>query len=449
MNYRVDHIAQSSFKYFFTKVYKQIWAPHFDEWFDLVWNNQQFLLECARGHGKTVFFVGFALWLAYREISTEILFFSQSDDQVKDNIMSKIEKAVMQNESFAHLRPAPNQQWGANKKTFKSGVEIRAESFGSSTRGAHPDWLFEDDPLKDKGGMNPEEQLIYHNTVIMGMAKKNTHVGVIGTPLDRGDLLEQLENNPSYTFKSYPARKIDGTPLFPDLFDHDRLKKIEETVGSFAWSREYMLQRIDTKNQIFKDRYRVINEKQEFPEFVTVRTIVDPAVSEKTDACDSAVVTVGIDKQNHRWEICTKLLQSDDQNLVINEILSEIGKYHWKYYDYALVVESITFQKWLANDLRQAILNKGWSINVIEVGRDGEEGKHKRIPGLQSAWESRSIHLLPESPLIGQFRYYRPRIKGFKIDGIDAFSWSRLEDVAMPVTDVKPYDPGCEAAWED
>ncbi len=113
-----------------------------------------------------------------------------------------------------------------------------------------------------------------------------------------------------------------------------------------------------------------------------------------------------------------------------------------------MVIEAELFQKVLANDMKQAFLDKNWSINVIEVTHQGIQGKHERIAGLQAPWEARAIHLLPESPLISQFRYYRPRIKGFKIDGLDAFAWSRAEDVAVPITNVQPYDPGCSEAWD-
>lgn len=453
MEYTLEQAAQISFKFFFVKVLGYTWAPHFDEWQWLIENNQRFVLMCARGHGKTKFLIGFALWLIYKELPVDILFMSHSEDQVKTNVMNEIDTLVMTNEYLFHLRPSTKQLWGAQLKTFKTGAHIRGESFGSSIRGLHPDYIFEDDPLKDKGAMTPEEQFNYHSTVVEGMCKKNTIMGVIGTPLDNGDLLEQLERlgqGKAYVTKKYPGRKEDGTPLFPTLYDEEALKQKEISMGSFGFSREIMLQRLDPKTQVFADRFRTINIDCKLPEDLrTVRTKVDPAISEKDGACDSAIVTSGIDPKNHIWEISTKLEKSDNPKTILDYIVKEIQIHHKKYNDYAVVIESEVFQKVLAYDLKQIILEKNLNVRIIEIAHSGTQGKHERIMGLQNKWEAYAIHLLPESPLIPQFRYYRPGVRGVKIDGIDALSMMRLEDVAVPIGDPIVVDPGVpNEAWE-
>lgn len=448
IEFKPELIAKASFKYFFVKVLGYKWAPHFDEWQALIENNKRFLLMCARGHGKTVFFTSYSIWLVYRGHPVDILFLSYSEEQVKLNIMNKIEEIINKNDYLAHLRPTSKVLWGAQVKTFITGAQIRGESFGSSTRGAHPDYIFEDDPLKDKGGMTPEEQFKYHMSVVSGMAKMTTVLGVIGTPLDNGDLLEQLESVSTYTVKKYPAVNSQGEPLFPDLYNKEYLKRVEAE-NSFAWSREYLLQRIDPKSQVFADKYRVINTDYQFPEFRVVRTKIDPAISEKDSACQSAIVTSGIDDKNHLWEINTKLLKADNPKLILDAIVKEVLKYHKKFNDYAVVIESEVFQKVLAYDLKQIILEKNLDVRVIEIVHTGTQGKHERIVGLQNKWEAYAIHLLPESELIAQFRYYRPGVRGLKIDGIDAFSMMRLEDVAVPIGNPIVVDPGVPyEAWE-
>lgn len=436
-----EDLARYSFKYFFVRILGYKWSPHHNEWYDLLTTKKRVLIECARGHGKTLFMVAYALWLVYKQNPVEILFISHSEEQVKNNIMNLLDKLVMTNDYLTSLRPTTKQLWGAQLKTFASGASIRGESFGSSVRGAHPDYLFVDDPLKDKGGMSPEEQHQYYMTALVGTAKQNTQIVVTGTPLDNGDLLEQLEKNESYTFKAYPAENEDRTQaLFPELFSLETLREIEKEQGSFAYSRERLLKRIDPKTAVFKDQYRTINESCEFPDLATVRTIVDPAISEKEAACDSAVVTVGVDYKNNFWEMDTRLLQSDDPAKILGEIIKVASIYSKKYADYAIVIEGELFQKVLAFDLRQKLIEKGLDVRVIEVVHSGNTGKAQRIIGLQAAWEARAIHLIPESPLIAQFRYYRPLAKGLKVDGIDAFSWIRHETVAMPVVDVEPID---------
>ena len=449
MNYTPEDIAKASFKYFCVKVLGYKWSRHHEEWNKLLENNKRLLIECARGHGKTHFFsIAYPIWLVYRGFPVDILVVSYSEDQVRNNIMNKIDAVIMNNDHLASLRPTVKQIWTGQLKTFANTSQIRAESFGSSVRGAHPDYLIIDDPLKDKGGMTPEEQLSYFMTALSGTAKKHTQILVVGTPLDKNDLLEQLENNKAYTFKAYPALDANGQELFTELYDKEWLENREKEVGSFAFSREYLLQRIDPKNQMFKDTYRVINETGEFPEMAVLRTIVDPAISEKDNACDSAIVTAGIDFNNHKWEYETQLMQSDNPSKLLDEIIKTAKRYVSKCRDYAVVIEGELFQKVLAYDLRQQLLEQGLDVRVIEVVHQGIQGKHERIAGLQPSWEANAIHLRLDSPLIAQFRYYRPGIKGFKIDGIDALSWIRNENVAIPVYDAPVVDPGCAEAWD-
>lgn len=447
--YTPEDIAKASFKFFFTKVLGYKWGTHHQCWYEDLQRSNRILIECARGHGKTIFFVAYALWLVYRGNPVDILLVSYSEEQVRNNIMNLIDKIIMGNAYLAHLRPSSKQLWGAQLKTFANGSTIRGESFGSSVRGAHPDVLIVDDPLKDKGGMTPEEQYNFFMTALMGTVKRSTLVVVDGTPLDNGDLLEQLETNPAFTFRAYPAENEARTEaLFPELFTLEELHQIEREVGTLAYSRERLLKRIDPHTQVFRDSHRTINETMDFPDFYLVRTIIDPAASEKDAACDSAVVTVGVDYKNHKWEIHTELLHSDNPKKVLDAIVKQAKKYYKVFPDYAIVCEAEVFQSWVASDLRQVILEQNLDVRVIEVTHKGLQGKHQRIEGLQPSWETRAIHLLPDSPLIPQFRYFRPGIRGIKIDGLDAFSWIRHEDVAVPITHAEALDPGAEAAWD-
>src|SRR5579871_5839963 len=95
IEYRPEDIARASFPYFFTEVLHYTWAPHHNEWLKLLEDNKRVLIECARGHGKTLFFVAYALWLVYSGDIVDVLFISYSEEQVKNNVMNLIEKIIM------------------------------------------------------------------------------------------------------------------------------------------------------------------------------------------------------------------------------------------------------------------------------------------------------------------------------------------------------------------
>lgn len=434
--------AKAHFLFFCQYVLKMGIGPHHIEWENLLKQHSRILIECARGHGKSWFISkAYTLWLVYRDLyPVDILVVSFSEKQAVE-LLKMVSDEIARNPLLSHLRPDKQQKWTELYLEFRNGSKIRGVGFGTSVRGLHPTHIIIDDPLKDDGGMNPEDQYDYYMGALSGTAVRNTQMVVIGTPLDNGDLLEQLEGNPIYTFKAYPAL-LNGVPLFPTLYTIEELRKREEEIGSLAFAREYLLQRVDPKTQVFKDQYRTVNDVHFFPlDIITTRTLVDPAISEKEKACDTAIVTGSQDTHNHRWERETLLMKSDNPAQLLDEIV-RIAERYKDYADYAIVIESEVFQKVLAFDLRAKLLERGLNIRVIEVRHQGNQGKHQRIVGTQAKWESRATHLLPGSPLIEQHRYYRPNIKGAKIDALDAWSWWDHPDVSMPWVNSTPVAGG-------
>ena len=431
-------VARHNFLIFCEYILNMKIGPHHEEWADLVKNHLRILIECSRGHGKSWFISkAYVLWLIYRNLRViDTLVVSFSEKQAIE-LLKMVSDEVMRNPFLAHLRPKSHNKWTETYLEFNGGHKVRGVGFGTSVRGLHPSHIVVDDPLKDEGVMNPEDQYKYFMGALSGTAIRGTQIIVIGTPLDSGDLLEQLEANPKYIFKAFPAIK-NGVPLFPELFTLEELRDIEAERGSLAFAREYLLQRVDPKTQVFKDPYRTINELQQFPDnIILTRTIIDPAISEKDKACDSALVTVSQDTSNHRWENDTTLIKSDNPAQILDAVIRIAERYRY-HPDYAIVIESELFQKVLAFDLRAKLIEKGLDIRVIEVRHQGIQGKHVRIVGMQAKWEARAIHLLPSSPLIEQFRYYRPNLKGARIDAIDAISWMDHPDVSVPYVNSSP-----------
>jgi hypothetical protein len=431
-------IAKANFLFFCEFVLKMDIGPHHEEWAELLSKESRILIESARGHGKSWFISkAYPLWLVYRDVApVDILIVSFSEKQAVE-LLKMISDEVMRNPLLYHLRPTAIQKWTETYLEFAGGHKVRGLGFGTSVRGLHPNYIIVDDPLKDEGGMNPDEQYKYYAGALSGTAVRNTQIVVIGTPLDSGDLLEQLESNPIYVFKAYPAVR-NGQALFPRLYTMEELNKREQEIGSLAFAREYLLQRIDPKTQVFKDQFRTINELYEYPDdCIVTRTLIDPAISEKEKACDSAIVTGSQDTRNHRWERETTLIKSDNPAQILDAVLRIAERYR-DFPDYAIVIESEVFQKVLAFDLRAKLLDRNLNIRVIEVRHQGNQGKHQRIVGTQAKWEARAVHLLPNSPLVEQHRYYRPNIKGARIDALDAWSWWDHPDVSMPYFNSQP-----------
>jgi len=101
-------------------------------------------------------------------------------------------------------------------------------------RGGHYNYA-----LIDEISTYPDPQL-YWNAVVPTVNAKKGHIMAIGTPLSEFDLLAQLKKNKEYRYAEYPALKKDGTPLWPERFSIEDLKKIEAE-NPVAFAREYLL----------------------------------------------------------------------------------------------------------------------------------------------------------------------------------------------------------------
>ena len=101
MDIQLEQVAKASFKFFFTRVLGYKWNRWYEEVYKLLPLENRILVQVARGHGKTVFFAAYAIWLVYRGHPVDIMFVSYSEEQVKLNIMNLIEKIIMTNDYLA------------------------------------------------------------------------------------------------------------------------------------------------------------------------------------------------------------------------------------------------------------------------------------------------------------------------------------------------------------
>ena len=148
--------------------------------------------------------------------------------------------------------PDLSDTWGKTQLLFANGTTITSESFGSSVRGGHFDFLIIDDPVKDFGGMSREDQVDFFNGVFLPTLNPGGQIIAVGTPIDKRDLIYYLEHLPTYTRKKYPAI-IEGKPLWPQRYSLEVLNRTKQEMGSAKFNREYLLEVIDRETAIFKE----------------------------------------------------------------------------------------------------------------------------------------------------------------------------------------------------
>jgi len=422
-------LGQSSLKFFCIKFLGFHWPDFYQEWYDLIDQNDRVHLQCARGHGKSnLISLGYPLWRAIRG-DWEGVLVSYSEDQAK-RLISDIRAMVMSNPLLEPIRPTTNEDWSTDRVSFPNQSKLKAIGFGTSARGLHPDDIIVDDPLKDTGGMTPEDQERAYFGVICGMAMKHTRITVVGTPVAYDDLLTKLEDpTRGYVVKKYPAFRTDGAVLFPELWDKDSLEKKRREMGSLHFAREYLLERIDPETQPFKAQYETLYEEAP-TNFAHIITICDPAYTD-TDGDETAIVTIGLTHGNHAYILEAKGIRREDPGKVVDELVRTIVAYK----PTAVGIEKRKGDAILYSFRERQARQNLWDFRFVELSHGGISKRNRidQTGGLVPRWEARTIHVHKnQTHLLRQLYEYRMDDSHSHDDLVDALAYCFHPDMVQP-----------------
>lgn len=378
-------LARASCKYFTMKFLGLRWPKHYDEWFTLIENNRRTKYESPRGSWKTYFFsLAYPLWRILRD-KTEILLVSDSEDQARKNLRL-LRQFVETRDELAPMRPSTKELWGTDQIEFPNGSLATIMGFGTSRRGLHPDLVVADDIESENNKMNREDKNRMFFGVISGMALPHTKLAVVGTPLEFGDILQQLDQNEAYAKWRRPAMTPDGNQ-FLDIWTDEWLEFRRKEMGGINFAREILLERIDPATQPFKRDYETLYD--EIPErMVRTATVCDPAYS-KEDGDYTAIVTTKFTYGNHAYVAEAKRLRREDPGDIVEELFKTIA---------AQKPDAVGIPKkkgeavsYSFNERR--VRENRWDFRYVELPETQGKAHKTRIGGLIPRWESRSIHI--------------------------------------------------------
>jgi len=188
-----------------------------------------------------------------------------------------------------------------------------------------------------------------------------------------------------------------------------------------------MLDPIPTEDQTFRGPFRRYEETDlrgiELKKFITV----DPAISEKLSADYSAMVCVGVDKNND-WYILDIWRDRCQPKTLIDQM------FHWneRWKPVSVGIETVAYQKALQYFLYDEMKRRNKMIPLVELGHT-ERSKDERIRGLQPRYEMGSI-FHPDPVMSPNVQFLEDELlrfpKGKNDDLIDALA-SQLE-LAFP-----------------
>lgn len=403
------------------------------------------LLIASRDHGKTTL-VDKILPISriLRNKAYKILIVSYSDTQVL-KIGGEIKQTFEARPMLKAFSPKSEEDWSKSRMVFKDGSLIETLAFGSTGRGGHYDLVLVDDPVKDFGGMNAEDQSQYFTRTITPMVNPGAQLIVTGTYVYDGDLIDRIEKNKTYKTVKYPAINKDGKPLWPERWSLEKLaerrREIESSDDPFGFAKEYLLEKIDPKAQFFKRSMFKFYDPDKLPEVMSRVASWDPAISLNGDFNAMMCTGTGEDKKTYVLPEYAEF-KSDDVQALVDEQFRLTELYDLPYW----VLETIGFQKLLKEHIYDKMRKENRHFGIKEI-KHHLKSKQARIMALQPRIAAGSLlfHPTAHKDIIDQFCAF-PR--GAHDDMIDALASLLPEwDAPQPATVKAPA--GSFKWWQD
>lgn len=278
--------------------------------------NEPVLLQAFRGSGKSTFFT---LLDPIHEITygkRNFMIFSSYNEDKSSVFTGRILLELMYNQRLANDFGEfflPNQHPGIKNFTAhipNSGgkkVGVRAVSIGQDPRGFvhgpnRPDYVRMDDIQSRKRAKSRKfvrETIEWITQDLIPALAENYSAIIVATPLNTQCVASTLEKgtddiNPVKTHK-YPAEK-KGKPTWPEAFPAQRLARIKKSIGSMAYTQEYLLVPIALDERIFKEEYIKGYAEEELlgSRFAYIFSWTDPSVKHEEKHCYKATVCAGV-----------------------------------------------------------------------------------------------------------------------------------------------------------
>lgn len=269
------------------------------------------------------------------------------------------------------------------------------------------------------------ESLLHH--------PEESEIHVIGTRWAYHDLIDKILRTEKDSYHCLQASAIGpkGDALWPERFSASTLDRIRRKIGSWKFSCQYLNSPHDPEVSSFEERWLKfatgIGDEvfcstdgasarvSEMRKFIAV----DPAISDKDQACNSAIAVVGVDHLYRKWllKIWTKRVQP----IKLIDTLFSLSVH----FDVETVgFEAIAFQRALRFFITQEMERRGQYLNVREF-KTARISKNERIRGLQPYFENGEIYIVNQQDHgMQQFlEEYRGFPTGSLVDALDAVSY--------------------------
>lgn len=178
-----------------------------------------------------------------------------------------------------------------------------------------------------------------------------------------------------------------GVPIYPERFDAKALVQIKSRQGPYIYASQYLLNPLPIEKMVFKPEFIQYFERLPFNVPYWIYTYVDPAISSKKEACNTAIVTIARTFDNRIYVLeCIR-----KKGMSVNELAIELFAVHKKWKPRLVGVESVAYQEAIGKHLKEQMRVKNYFFNVRDDTPTRDDPKDARIRGMQPRFAAKAV----------------------------------------------------------
>ena len=275
---------------------------------------------------------------------------------------------------------------------YHNGMKVRIEAYGkgASVRGLswfdkRPSLVIIDDPQDEEDSRSEtvtttDWEWFLSDVYFLG---QSTRIFLIGNNLGERCIIEQVIKNAdklNFTARRIPILDSKGNSAWPSKWPVSSIEKDRDEWAALGktdiWYRNKMCECISPDSQKFKREYFKYYDQIKDLSKLNIYTTVDLAISQKVNADNSAIVTVGVNSEGH-WFVLDIEYGRYDPSTTIDAIFSAVAKWH----PLSVGVETVAYQAALQHFLEKEMPRRGVFFRIQPL--KAEKKKEIRIDNIQ------------------------------------------------------------------
>jgi predicted phage terminase large subunit-like protein len=370
-------------------------------------------IAAPRGHAKsTILSLIFPLWCIISRRKRFIIIVSDTIYQASlhlSAIINELEQNEKLKKDFGSL--IGSEKWTQTDILTANGIRLVAKGTGSKLRGlrnldVRPDLIVCDDLENDELVSTLEQRKkIYQwfTRALINTMDPEGDIVTIGTIIHYDSLLIKLLKKPGWNSAIYRAIKDDGTPLWPEKWDMQKLEQRKKEIGTVAFNSEYMNDPADPDTQIFQPNWFHFYQAKDIENLnLSVYGALDPALSQHERADYSAFITIGIADDGRIFVLDADLCRLSPRAL-IDKLFFKFSRFH----HLLIALETVAFQDVLRRWIEDLSSEQKIYLPMKEVKHSSD--KIRRITRLSPLFERGLIYLQHDQQLLLEQLEHFPR----------------------------------------